>query len=604
MLTEIVVAPDGLDGGGTLIDVAGAARLEVVDATRLRVVAGSVAKEVNLPKASLRNGLPMQHLGLYSHLDTAGAGTVTVFNQDGALAAPIAVTGAAGSGPAVVFAKGLTGSVYGVGVSTGAHTESQQLSGLPCTAVVLDAAHQVSVTPGECESLLVSKASSLRPTARQLAWQETEQSAFLHFGVNTFTGLEWGIGDEDPDVFAPTDLDTDQWARVLRDNGFRIAILTVKHHDGFLLYPSRYTDHNVASSKWLDGHGDVLKSFTESARRYGLKVGVYLSPADQNQYENGVYANGSTPESRTIPTLVDGDDRAGRDLPKYIYDATDYGAYFLNQLYEVLTQYGPIDEVWFDGAQGNIPPGSVENYDFGAYFSLIRALAPQAVIAAYGPDVRWVGNEGGLAREDEWSTIVVGQPEPGVFEVLPSIQAPALGTDAELYAAALNGKATDMWWYPAEADVSIRPGWFYHSDESAKSVADLTDIYYRSVGRNSVLLLNIPPDQTGRLSDADVARVTEWQAALRQAMPEDLALGASATTRDTPIPAMVDGDLHTSAAAPTDGSGGSRSTSGHRRVWTASHCPKTSPAPGNKSGPLPSMPWSVTSGSRWRQAAR
>lgn len=268
-----------------------------------------------------------------------------------------------------------------------------------------DPRHRIPVSPDDTAEDLVRKASQVRPTARQIAWQRLERTAFLHFGVNTFTGLEWGTGDENPDVFQPAGLDTDQWARALRDGGFELAILTVKHHDGFVLYPSRYTRHTVASSSWRDGRGDVLRAFADSMRRYGIKVGVYISPADENQYLHGVYANGSARADRTIPTLVDGDDRTPprfRTLP-----ATDYGAHMLNQLYEVLTECGPVDEVWFDGAQGHIPPDKVETYDWDSWYALVRDLAPDAVVAVTGPDVRWVGNEGGLAREDEWSVVPV-----------------------------------------------------------------------------------------------------------------------------------------------------------------------------------------------------
>ncbi|MEU1163834.1 alpha-L-fucosidase, partial [Streptomyces sp. NPDC005921] len=198
------------------------------------------------------------------------------------------------------------------------------LPALPATAADPDLS-RIPVTPDDTPADLVRKASQVRPTARQSAWQALERTAFLHFGVNTFTGLEWGTGDEDPNVFQPTGIDTDQWARALRDGGFRLAILTVKHHDGFVLYPSRYTDHTVASSSWRDGHGDVLRSFADSMRRYGLKVGVYLSPADENQYLHGVYANGSARSARTIPTLVDGDSRSPSRF--LTLDATDYGAH-------------------------------------------------------------------------------------------------------------------------------------------------------------------------------------------------------------------------------------------------------------------------------------
>jgi alpha-L-fucosidase len=555
ILSEIVVSPKTLQHGGTLVDLAGAVRLEAVSTNQVRVVTGTVERDYPLPDPIVRNGLPVHDLGLLTTLDDAGTGTVALVAKDGAVGEPLAVTGAKPSGPGVVFAAGMTGTVYGVGLLTGARIGSPQLTSLPCTTTVLDRANRVPVHADECSALIVSKASSLRPTDRQVAWQQAERTAFVHFGVNTYTGAEWGSGDEDPNVFQPTGLDTDQWARTLRDNGFRIAILTVKHHDGFVLYPSRYTSHDVASSSWRGGHGDVVRSFVTSARRYGLKVGFYLSPADSNQNKAGVFANGSKPTQRTIPTLVNGDNRVGRDMPSFQFEATDYGAYFLNQLYEMLTQYGQVDEVWFDGAQGNIPPGKFEDYDFGAYYSLVRKLAPNAVISVIGPDVRWVGNEGGLARQDEWSTIPLSTWLKGSPQPEPSPQAPELGTNTALASAVQAGKATELAWYPAEADVSIRPGWFYHPDQSPKSVAELMDIYNESVGRNSVLLLNVPPDQSGRLPASDVARLAEWNAALRQAMPADLALGRQASVGDGDAAAVVDGDLRTSVAVPGDGTG-------------------------------------------------
>jgi alpha-L-fucosidase len=340
--------------------------------------------------------------------------------------------------------------------------------------------------------------------------------------VNTFTGLEWGTGDEDPDVFQPVGLDTDQWARALRDGGFELAILTVKHHDGFVLYPSRYTDHSVASSGWRGGRGDVLRSFTDSMRRHGIKVGVYVSPADENQYLHGVYANGSARTERRIPTLVDGDDRT--DPRAFTLDATDYGAHMLNQLYEVLTEYGPVDEVWFDGAQGRIPPDKVEKYDWDSWYALVRALAPDASIAVSGPDVRWVGNEGGLAREDEWSVVPVTEKDNGRTDYALAYDAPDEGSRAALVAA--RPVADHLQWWPAECDVSIRDGWFYHADQQPKTVAELTDIYFRSVGRNSVLLLNVPPDTQGLLPAADVVRLREFRERVDRELPEDLGRGA------------------------------------------------------------------------------
>src|ERR1044072_3845050 len=200
------------------------------------------------------------------------------------------------------------------------------VTGIPSVAAAAsdDRSYRIPVSPDDTEADLVRKASQVRPTARQVAWQSLERTAFLHFGVNTFTGLEWGTGDEDPDVFQPAGLDTDQWAGALRDGGFKLAILTVKHHDGFVLYPSRYTDHSVVSSSWRDGRGDVLRSFADSMRRHGLKVGVYLSPADENQYLHDVYANGSARPPRTVPTLVADDDRTPDRFPPP--DATDHGA--------------------------------------------------------------------------------------------------------------------------------------------------------------------------------------------------------------------------------------------------------------------------------------
>ncbi|MFF4723859.1 alpha-L-fucosidase [Streptomyces mirabilis] len=385
-----------------------------------------------------------------------------------------------------------------------------------------EAPSRIPVSSSDTEDDLVRKASQVRPTARQIAWQNLGRTAFLHFGVNTFTGLEWGTGDEDPDVFQPVGLDTDQWARALRDGGFELAILTVKHHDGFVLHPSRYTDHSVASSSWRGGRGDVLRSFADSMRRHGIKVGVYVSPADENQYLHGVYANGSARTERTIPTLVDGDDRTNPRT--FTLDATDYGAHMLNQLYEVLTEYGPVDEVWFDGAQGRIPPDKVEKYDWDSWYALVRALAPDASIAVSGPDVRWVGNEGGLAREDEWSVVPVTEKGNGRTDYALAYDAPDEGSRAALVAA--RPVADYLQWWPAECDVSIRDGWFYHADQQPKSVDELTDIYFRSVGRNSVLLLNVPPDTQGLLPAADVVRLREFRERVDRELPEDLGRGA------------------------------------------------------------------------------
>ncbi|MFJ2901354.1 alpha-L-fucosidase [Streptomyces sp. NPDC087212] len=401
-------------------------------------------------------------------------------------------------------------------------------------AAAPDTRSRIPVSPHDTEADLVRTASQVRPTARQIAWQRLERTAFLHFGVNTFTGLEWGTGDEDPEVFQPTGLDTDQWARALSDGGFRLAVLTVKHHDGFVLYPSRYTDHTVASSSWRGGQGDVLRAFADSMRRYGLKVGVYLSPADENQYLHGGYANGSARTARTIPTLVDGDDRT--PPRSFTLDATDYGAHMLNTLYEVLTEYGPVDEVWFDGAQGHIPPEKVGAYDWDSWYTLVRALAPDAAIAVTGPDLRWVGNESGLAREDEWSVVPVKENPYGRTDWALAYDTADEGSRAALVTAL---PRTDyLQWWPAECDVSLRDGWFYHPDQQPKSVEELTEIYFGLVGRNAVLLLNVPPDTAGLLPAADVTRLREFRERVERELPEDLA--RRAPTRRAPGLVTVD----------------------------------------------------------------
>ncbi|MER7177101.1 alpha-L-fucosidase [Streptomyces mesophilus] len=421
------------------------------------------------------------------------------------------------------------------------------------SAATVEPHYRIPVSTADSPGQLVAKAARVRPTERQITWQRLEKTAFLHFGVNTFTGLEWGTGDEDPDVFQPVGLDTDQWARALRDGGFELAILTVKHHDGFVLYPSRYTRHSVVSSSWRDGHGDVLRSFADSMRSHGIKVGVYVSPADENQFLHGVYANGSARTTHTVPTLTEGDDRAGEGLRSFDLQATDYGAYMLNQLYEVLTEYGPVDEVWFDGAQGRIPPDKVERYDWDSWYELIRTLAPDASIAVSGPDVRWVGNEGGLAREDEWSVVPVQEKDYGRTDYALHYEAADQGSRAALVQA--QPLAQYLQWWPAECDVSIRPGWFFHADQQPKSVEQLTDIWFRSVGRNSVLLLNIPPDQQGRLPDADVAVLKEFRERVERELPEDLARGSRAFGDGRRAARAVDGDPDTAWTSPAPSEG-------------------------------------------------
>lgn len=415
----------------------------------------------------------------------------------------------------------------------------------------LQPSHKIEIKPGECAEAIAAKASLVRPKPKQVTWQQYEQTAFIHYGINTYYGVEWGDlwNHDDPEMFNPTDLDTDQWARTLKESGFKMAVLTAKHHDGFALYPSRYTDFSVANSPWKNGNGDVLKEFTESMRKYGLKVGVYLSPADHAAYRDGIFANGSERKMRSIPTLVEEDDRKGKDLPTFELQATDYGEMFLNQLYEVLTEYGEIDEIWFDGAQGNIPGDKEEKYDWDSYYRLINELAPEAVIAVTGPDVRWVGNESGWARENEWSVLAAKTLTDGRQTYYPSFQSSDLGSRNVLAEATSNGMEYLTWW-PAEVDVSIRPGWFYHENQEPKSLAHLRNIYYDSIARNSVLLLNVPPNKEGKFADQDVERLKEWHESILRDFAINHTTSAEVTAhngaeKSTPYD-VIDGDYNTS----------------------------------------------------------
>ena len=325
----------------------------------------------------------------------------------------------------------------------------------------------------------VDMAARLVPTPQQLEWQQMELTAFLHFGINTFTGREWGDGKENPALFNPTDFDAEQWVRSLKEAGFKMAILTAKHHDGFCLWPTKTTGHSVAASPWKDGKGDVVRELRDACDKYGIKFGVYLSPWDRNASCYG-------------------------DSPKY-------NEFFIEQLTELLTNYGEVHEVWFDGANGEGPNGKKQEYDWTAILSTIRRLQSRAVTAIMGDDVRWVGNERGLGRETEWSATVL---TPGTYARCEE-QNKALGvkaTSKDLGGRDMLVNAKELFWYPSEVDVSIRPGWFYHQqeDNQVKSLKHLTDIYFKSVGYNSVLLLNIPPDQCGRISDADVNRLKEF----------------------------------------------------------------------------------------------
>ena len=357
----------------------------------------------------------------------------------------------------------------------------------------------------------IEMASRLVPTPQQLEWQRMELTAFLHFGVNTFTGREWGDGTEDPAIFNPTSLDCEQWVRTLKESGFKMAIITAKHHDGFCLWPTKTTRHSVASSSWKGGKGDVVRELRDACKKHGIKFGVYLSPWDRNASCYG--------------------------------DSPAYNQFFIEQLTELLTNYGEVHEVWFDGANGEGPNGKKQIYDWDAILKTIRRLQPKAVTAIMGDDVRWVGNEKGIGRETEWSATAL---TPGIYPRSgeQNKELGIFGKAKDLGGRDIVARATELFWYPSEVDVSIRPGWFYHADQDkqVKSLNHLTDIYFKSVGYNSVLLLNIPPDLRGLINENDVQRLKEFSSYLKKTFARNYVLkgneawhGTSGTVRQYDI---------------------------------------------------------------------
>lgn len=326
------------------------------------------------------------------------------------------------------------------------------------------------------------------PSDRQLAWQQLEYYAFVHFNMNTFTGAEWGEGKETPKQFDPKALDCRQWARVCKGAGMKGIILTAKHHDGFCLWPSKYTEHTVANSPWKDGKGDVLRELSDACKEYGLLFGVYLSPWDRHEPSYG--------------------------------DSPRYNEHFKNQLREVLTNYGEVFEVWFDGACGEGPNGKRQEYDWPAFVQVVRECQPNAVIFSdAGPDIRWVGNEAGKAAETNWSLLNRDEFAPG----------------SPRYKELTEGHENGTHWLPAECDVSIRPGWYYRrtEDKKVKTLEELSDIYFESVGRNGSLLLNLPVDQRGLVNEYDAARLVELRGHLDELLGHNLAAGASVTASNT-----------------------------------------------------------------------
>lgn len=366
---------------------------------------------------------------------------------------------------------------------------------------------------------VVEAAVAAKPHPRQLAWHEDEFIAFVHFGPNTFTGREWGDGKEDPRLFDPSDLDTDSWCATLRAAGMQKIILTAKHHDGFCLWPSRYTTHSVASSPWRAGSGDVVRELATSCKKFGLRLGIYLSPADLYQIEaaEGLYGNLSAYRERRIPRVVEARPFAREASFRFVVD--DYNEYFLNQLFELLTDYGPIHEVWLDGATPKSKGG--QRYSYSAWYALIRALQPEAVIFGRGPDVRWCGNEAGATRESEWNVVCV--PHPLEEHDWPDLTDDDLGSREALAQGLARGNV--LHYYPAETNTSLRHGWFWRDEQQhVKTAADILDIWYRSVGGNSVFLLNVPPDRRGRFSPRDVRVLEEVGRVLRSSFACNLAL--------------------------------------------------------------------------------
>jgi alpha-L-fucosidase len=330
--------------------------------------------------------------------------------------------------------------------------------------------------------------------------------------------MEWGDGMEDPKIFDLQNLDTDQWCKAMKDAGMKMVIFTAKHHDGFVLWQSRYTRHGVMSSPFKNGKGDVLKELSESCKKYGLKLGVYLSPADLFQIENkeGLYGNLSEYTERTIPRPVEG--RPFGNKTTFTFKVDDYNEYFLNQLFELLTEYGPIHEVWFDGAHPKRKGG--QTYNYLAWKELIRALAPKAVI--FGKeDIRWCGNEAGKTRDTEWNVIPY-QEDPDRMNSFADLTAESLGSREDLY------KGKYLHYQQAETNTSIREGWFYRDDEDQKvrSADDVFDIYERSVGGNSTFLLNIPPNREGKFSPTDVSVLEEVGVRINETYGSNLLTGA------------------------------------------------------------------------------
>jgi alpha-L-fucosidase len=391
-------------------------------------------------------------------------------------------------------------------------------------------ATQHVISESDSQAVRVEKAAKVLPRPNQTAWMRHERTFFLHFGVNTFNEVEWGSGREDPAVFNPSALDARQWLGAAKQFGGKMFVLVAKHHDGFSMWPTRYTAHSTEASPWRGGKGDLVREVADAARAEGIKLAIYLSPADLYQLRTnpknpaGYYGNGSPRLKSTIPTdpahFKTEPSRGRAPTPgftSYTYEVNDYNRYFLNQLYELLTQYGPIHEVWFDGA--NPDPSVAETYDYKAWYHLIRSLQPDATIMGKGPDVRWVGTESGYGRTTEWSVIPL-PTAPDKFH-WPDMQAPDLGSRAKLT------PGSHLWWYPAETDVTLLSNaqWFWARGKGPRSVTELVDIYYASIGRNGNLLLNLSPDNRGLVPDDQLEALERVSTIVNETFARDLAAG-------------------------------------------------------------------------------
>ena len=348
----------------------------------------------------------------------------------------------------------------------------------------------------ELESEEVLRLVSICPSPLQAKFSDLEYYTFIHFGMNTCTGVEWGTGKENPSQFNPNNIDTDQWARVIKNSGSRGIILTAKHHDGFCLFPSAYTEHSIKNSPYKNGKGDIVKELSESCKKYGLLFGLYLSPWDMHEKT---------------------------------YATKEYDDYFVNQLTELCTNYGDIFTFWFDGAKGKDAPKFT--YDFERYYKVIRTLQPNAAICNCGPDVRWIGNEAGKVRESEWS--VIEGANVSVEKVMSESQQEKddipQGFDCCVKdmgsRSVLKGRA-NLIWSPGEADVSIHKGWFYNPRPVRRSAKELEKIYFRTVGGNALLLLNVPPSKNGVIEESDVKLLEGFKKRVDSSFKEKLSYTA------------------------------------------------------------------------------